>query len=397
MAMNSRADFPALNTSTIYLDSAATSHKPQVVLDALRDFYARDYATVRRGIYGSSEAATSTYEQARATVARFIGANPQEIIFTGGATAGINFVAQTWGANHIVTGDDIVVTAMEHHANLVPWQELAKATGAMLRIIPVHPDGTLDVSNLDSYITSTTKLVAVTHVSNVTGVTNPIALLRDRAHAVGAKILVDAAQSVPFGMVAVRTMKPDFLVFSGHKMMGPMGIGVLYINKDMQADVRPHHFGGGMVDHVTYQSATYAQAPQCYEAGTPPVAQAIGLAAAVNYLEQLPVSELPAHANALVRRFIDGVCNTPGISIVGPVEELNRNAHLVSFTVSDIHAHDVAAWLDRHGICVRAGDHCAQPYHAALGISSTIRVSFYWYNTPQDVDILVDTLKKLCK
>ncbi len=325
-------DFPFFNfhKDLIYFDSAATSQKPQSVINALSDFYARYNAPIKRGLYTVAEEATERFEQARQTIADFINAQSDEIIFTSGATEGINFIAATWG-RALKEGDEIVLTEVVHHSNLIPWQECAKRTGAVLKFIPVTHDGLLDLSNLDSIITNKTKLVTFLDVSNAIGTHLPVKLLVSRARAVGAKVLIDACQSAPHQKIDVKAYDCDFLVFSGHKMLGPTGIGVLFIKKAIQPEVPPYQFGGGMVFDASYQSCRFLEPPQSYEAGTPPIVQAIGLAAAVDYLKTVDYSWLKAHEAALCARTIEGLKLLPGIRILGPQEQLKQEGHLVSF------------------------------------------------------------------
>lgn len=396
-----RSDFPLLNRtinnhSLCYLDNAATTQKPQVVVDALTHFYTHDNAPVGRSVYSLGEQATSLYESARETVRQFIGAHDaSEIIFTRGATEGINYIAHAWALHTLQPGDHIVLTELEHHANLLPWQWIAQQTGAQLVFIPITPDGSLDYGTLDTLITNKTKLVATTHVSNAIGTTVDIAVLSARARAVGAKILIDASQSVPYMRINVAMLDIDFLVFSGHKMLGPTGIGILYINKKIHHEVQPYQRGGGMVFNANWHEATFLKAPHKFEAGTPAIAQAIGLAAAINYLEQINFNALASHLSSLCSRLIDGLLLLPHIRILGAIDQLRTHGHLVSFVVNDMHAHDVAAYLDQKGICVRAGNHCAQPLAHKLGYAASVRVSFYLYNTHQEVDFLLETLSHM--
>lgn len=396
-----RADFPILQQKVngnplIACDNASTSHKPQSVIDAMVQFYTTTNANIYRGIHLFAEQATQQYEDARKKVANFIGAYPEEVIFTRGCTSGINFVAATWADTHIQAGDEIVVTELEHHANLVPWQRLAEKKGAILKFIPIFPDGSVDLSCLDSIITNKTKMVCVIHVSNAVGTHVDIATIIQRAHAVGARVLIDAAQSVPHQRINVRELDCDFLVFSGHKILGPTGIGVLYIKKELHDDVPPYEVGGGMVENVDCTGATWAAAPQKFEAGTPPIAQAIGLGAAVDYLQtHINFDELIAYEAQLCARLIDGLSEIKNVKILGPISELKQKGHVVSFLVDGYHSHDVAAFLDSRGISVRAGHHCAQPFAKKLGYDASVRVSFYFYNTPEEVDVIIAAVHEL--
>lgn len=392
-----KKDFPLLkNNKLIYFDNAATTQKPQQVIDTLSDFYAQHNAPIKRGIYRLAEEATQLYEDARATVAQFIGAQPDEIVFTSGATESINFIATAWGTKHIKAGDEIVITELEHHSNLLPWQQLALQKGATLKYIPVTDEGQLDLGNLDSIITKKTKIVSFLNVSNAIGTHVDVSALVKAARAVGAKVLIDACQSVPHQKTDVKAYDCDFLAFAGHKVLAPTGIGVLYIKKDMQPEVPPYQFGGGMVFEVGQYESRWLEPPHCYEAGTPPVAQAIGLASAINYLtEHIDYAALRQHEAALCTRLIEGLQALPAIRILGPIEQLKKMGHLVSFTHKKHHFHDVAAFLDSRGICVRTGHYCAQPLARKLGIDGSIRASFYLYNSISEVDQLLEALAAL--
>jgi len=396
-----RADFPILSQKIngyplIPCDNASTTHKPQSVIDAIVTFYTTTNANIYRGVHLFAEQATQLYENARAKVANFIGAEKSEIVFTRGCTSGINFVVATWGEMNITAGDEIVMTELEHHANLLPWQRLAQKKGAILKFIPIFPDGLLDLSSLDSTITHKTKMVSIIHVSNAVGTHVDIATIIARAKMVGACVLVDAAQSVPHQKIDVHELDCDFLVFSGHKILGPTGIGVLYIKKELHAAVPPYEVGGGMVEHVTCDEATWRAAPQKFEAGTPPIAQAIGLGAAIDYLQKnIDFDELMHYEAQLCARLIDGLSTITQVKILGPIPELKKKGHLVSFLVDSIHSHDVAAFLDSRGIAVRAGHHCAQPFAKKLGYDASVRVSFYFYNTVEDVDRIIKAVIEL--
>jgi len=396
-----RADFPILhqkvnNHPLIPCDNASTTHKPQTVIDALVNFYTTTNSNIYRGIHAFAEQATQAYENARKKVANFIGALPEEVIFTRGCTSGINFVVATWGQMNIHVGDEIVMTELEHHSNLLPWQRLAQQKGAILKFIPITSDGALDLSQLDSLITTKTKMVSVIHVSNAVGTHVDVATIIARARQVGASVLIDAAQSVPHQKINVHQVDCDFLVFSGHKLLGPTGIGVLYIKKKLHAALPPYEVGGGMVDDVDTHHAIWASAPQKFEAGTPPIAQAIGLGAAIDYLQaNINFEELTHFEAQLCTRLIEGLQTIPTIKILGPIEELKKQGHLVSFLVEGMHSHDVAAFLDSKGISVRAGHHCAQPFAKKLGYDASVRVSFYFYNTIEDVDAIIAAIKEL--
>jgi len=393
-----KKDFPLLSSSPlIYLDNAATTHKPESVIEAMNNFYRTGYATVHRGIYRLSEQATHQFEHVRSQVAHFINADPHEIIFTQGATQGINFIATAWALKRLNSGDEIVLTELEHHANLLPWQQVAQQTGATLRFIPILNDGTLDLTNLSTIITERTKLVSMVHVSNALGTHNDTAPIIKQARAVGAHVLLDAAQSVAHQKLDVRKLDVDFLVFSGHKLLGPTGIGVLYIRTALQQEVPPYHYGGGMVFHANYTHATWLKAPACYEAGTPPSAEVIGLGAALDYIEKnIDFDEQQRHEALLCSTIIKELETIPAIRILGPREMLRTRGHMVSFTLKGWHPHDVGAYLDQHGIAVRTGHYCAQPLATKLGIpQGSIRLSFYAYNSVQDVDSCIEVLKKL--
>jgi len=398
-----RADFPMLSNTRnrhvlCYFDNAATTHKPQRVINALSQFYAHHNAPVARGIYTLAEQATTFYEHARTTVQHFIGAqNSSEIIFTSGATEGINFVAYAWALNHVQKGDTIVLTELEHHANILPWQNIAQQKNARLVFIPITSDGNLDYSQIDTLINHTTKLVSVTHISNAIGTTIDMQAIIKRARSVGACILLDASQSVPHKRINLSEIDVDFLVFSGHKMLGPTGIGVLYIKKSVQEQLSPYQRGGGMVFSVSWHDATWLKSPHKFEAGTPPIAQAIGLAAAAQYLDAIDSEALHAHESYLCSRLIDGLLDLSGIRVLGPIDQLRIQGHLVSFTIDNIHAHDIAAYLDQKNICVRAGHHCAQPLAHACGYTASVRASFYLYNTPQEVDLFIQEITNLIR
>ena len=396
-----RKDFPILTHKVhghplVYCDNAATAQKPQQVIDAVVQFYTTSNANVYRGIHSFAESATQQYEKARSTVATFINALPEEVVFTHGCTASINFVAATWADQHIQSGDEIVITELEHHANLIPWQRLAYKKGAILKFIPVLPDGVLDLSFLDQIITKKTKLVSVIDVSNAVGTHNDIQAIIARAKSVGARVLIDAAQSVAHQKIDVQALGCDFLAFSGHKLMGPTGIGVLFIKKELHEQVPPYEVGGGMVAQVDFLNATWARPPHKFEAGTPPIAQAIGLGAAIDYINaHINFDELQAYEAQLCTRLIDGLSLMPKIRILGPVAQLKQKGHLVSFLVDGTHSHDVAAFLDLQGIAVRAGHHCAQPFAAKLGYDASVRVSFSFYNSIDDVDRILGALRHL--
>ncbi|MFJ9817165.1 cysteine desulfurase [Streptomyces sp. NPDC101151] len=394
-----RKDFPILERTMdggaplVYLDSGATTQKPLQVLDAERDFYLTRNAAVHRGAHQLAGEATEAYEQARHTVARFIGAAPDEVVFTRNTTEGINLVAYALGnARRLGPGDRIVVTEMEHHANLVPWQQLAERTGATLDWFGLTDDGRLDLTRVDELLDERTRVLALTHQSNVLGTINPVRALADRAHAHGTLVVVDGAQSVPHRPVDVRALGADFLAFSGHKMLGPNGVGVLWGRADLLAGLPPFLTGGSMIEIVEMDRTTFLPPPQRFEAGVPMTSQAVGLAAAVDYLEALGMAEVAAHEDALTARALELLGEVPGVRIVGPAGLADRGS-AVSFTVDGIHPHDVGQVLDERGVAVRVGHHCARPIVRRYGIPATTRASFYVYNTLDEVDALVDGVR----
>jgi cysteine desulfurase/selenocysteine lyase len=395
-----REDFPILgqlvhgDQPLVFLDNAASTQRPRQVIDVLRRVYEHDYANVHRGIHTLSERSTEQYEEAREKVRAFIGAkHAREVIFTQGTTAGINTVARSWGDANVRAGDEIVLTTMEHHSNLVPWQQLSERTGAVLRHIPISDDGQLLLEDFDRLLTAKTKLVALASVSNTLGTINPVAEIARRAHAAGALVLVDAAQSVPHGTTDVVALGADFLAFSGHKMLGPTGIGVLYGREELLDAMPPFLGGGSMINRVYLDRFTPAELPAKFEAGTPPIAPAIALGAAIDYLQTLGLDAVARHEHELVRYTYERLQEIGGLRILGPPPE--QRATLVSFTLAHPHPHDVAQLLDQQGIAVRAGHHCTQPLHDRLGIAASTRASFYLYNTPAEVDLLVDTVRQI--
>ncbi|KUJ58830.1 cysteine desulfurase [Streptomyces sp. MI02-2A] len=394
-----RKDFPILERTVeggarlVYLDSGATTQKPLQVLDAERDFYLRHNAAVHRGAHQLAGEATDAYENARQTVARFIGAADDEVVFTKNTTEGINLVAYALGNDRrLGPGDRIVVTEMEHHANLVPWQQLAERTGATLDWFGLTDDGRLDLSRVDELLDERTKVLALAHQSNVLGTINPVRALADRAHAFGALVVVDGAQSVPHRPVDVGELGADFLAFSGHKMLGPSGVGVLWGRRELLAALPPFLTGGSMIEIVEMDRTTFLPPPQRFEAGVPMTAQAVGLAAAVDYLRALGMDAVAAHEDRLTARALDLLGELPGVSIVGP-RDLTDRGSAVSFTVDGIHPHDVGQVLDERGVAVRVGHHCARPIVRRYGIPATTRATFYVYNTPDEVDALVEGVR----
>ncbi len=403
-----KADFPILSRTVrggrplVYLDSGATSQKPRQVLDAERAFYEQHNAAVHRGAHQLAEEATDAYESARARIAAFIGVPADEIVFTKNATEGINLIAyamsnaatagQESARFRVGPGDSVVVTEMEHHANLVPWQELCRRTGATLRWFGVTDDGRLDLSDLRTVIDETTKVVAVAHQSNVLGTVNPLDRLVARAREVGALTVLDACQSVPHMPVTVGALGVDFLVFSGHKMLGPTGIGVLWGRRELLESMPPFITGGSMIEMVYIDHATYAPPPQRFEAGTPMVAQAVGLAAAVDYLTDVGMTAVHEHEHALTVATLAALSEIPGVRIIGPADGQMRGG-AVSFAVDGIHPHDVGQVLDDQGIAVRVGHHCAWPLMRRFQVPATTRATFYLYNTPSDVESLADGVR----
>ena len=407
-----RADFPILTRTVrgghplVYLDSGATSHKPRQVLDAERGFYERTNAAVHRGAHRLSEEGTDAYEASRDTIARFIGGRASEVVFTRNATEAINLVAYAFsnaaaggGGGHgdrfgLGPGDEVLVTEMEHHANLIPWQEACRRTGATLRWVPVAEDGRLDLTDLDGLLTERTKVFAFTHVSNVLGTLNPVTDLVARAHAVGALVVLDACQSVPHLPVDVGGLGVDFLAFSGHKMFGPLGIGVLWGRPELLDEMPVFLTGGSMIETVTMERATYAPVPQKFEAGVPVAAQAVGLAAACDYITDLGLHRVHAHEQALTERLLAGLATRSWVRVLGPAD-LRERGGAVAFTVDGVHAHDVGQVLDDRGVAVRVGHHCAWPLHRALKAQASTRASFAAYNTPDEVDVLLEALDRV--
>jgi cysteine desulfurase / selenocysteine lyase len=393
-----RKDFPIFEMEVhgkplIYLDSAATSQKPRQVVDRMVTFYETENANVHRGVYELSERATNAYEGARAACARFIGArDPRSIVFTRGATEGLNLVRFTWARANVHEGDEILVTQMEHHSNLIPWQILAQEAGAKLRSLPVDDEGLLRIDLLGDYITERTKIVAVSLMSNVLGTINPVRKIADAAHAVGARIVVDAAQAAPHIPIDVNELDVDFLAYSSHKMLGPTGAGALYGRLDLLEAMPPFMGGGEMIREVFDDHATWAEVPHKFEAGTPNIAQAVGMGAAVEYLEGLGIENVRAHEKEMVGYAIEKL-EAAGAVVYGPKDVAIRGG-VASFNLDEVHPHDMATILDQEGLCIRAGHHCAQPLMRVLGVPATARASFYVYNTPDEIDALVQALDK---
>jgi cysteine desulfurase/selenocysteine lyase len=393
-------DFPILDRTIrdgkrlVYLDSGATSQKPNVVIDAESDFYRSHNAAVHRGAHQLAEEATDAYEGARAIVANFLNADIDEIIFTKSATESLNLIAYAMGNAHagnrfhLKAGDSIVVTEMEHHANLIPWQQLAARTGATLKWFSVTAEGRLDLSNLNSLVDGSTKVVALTHQSNVLGTINPLEDISRRAHEVGAVVVLDACQSVPHMATDVKALNVDFLAFSGHKAVGPTGVGIFWGRAELLAELPPFLTGGSMIENVTMESATWAPAPRKFEAGVPNMAQAVGLGAALTYLTGIGMENIHRHEVELTRYLLNGLSEIADLRIIGPTTTDNRGG-VVSFTLGDIHPHDLGQFLDSQGIAVRTGHHCAWPLTRKLGVPATTRASVYLYNSTDDLDALI--------
>ncbi|MFC9251305.1 cysteine desulfurase [Amycolatopsis thailandensis] len=407
-----RADFPILTRTVrdgkplVYLDSGATSQKPAQVLEAERRFLETSNAAVHRGAHQLAEEATDAYESARVRIAEFVGASPHELVFTKNATEGINLVAYamsnaaTAGPEaerfKIGPGDEIVITEMEHHANLVPWQQLCQRTGATLKWFSVTADGRLDLSNVDELITERTKVLAFTHQSNVLGTINPVEFLVKKARKVGALVVLDACQSVPHFPVDLHKLDVDFAAFAGHKMVGPYGIGVLYGRRELLEAMPPFLTGGSMIEMVRMEQTTFAAPPQRFEAGTPMTSQAVGLGAAADYLSAIGMDRVAAHEHLLTEAALTGLGEIPGVRIIGPTDMADRGG-LVSFVIDGVHPHDSGQVLDSLGVAVRVGHHCAWPLHRACSVPATVRASFYVYNTLSEVDALVNGVREAQK
>ncbi len=389
-----RSDFPIFkDQSLVYLDSSATTQKPKQVIDAVSDFYSNYNANVHRGIYELSMKATETFESARQKVATYINAKDwRSIVFTGGTTESINLVAYSWARKNLRKGDEILITEMEHHSNIVPWQLVAVETGIVLKYIPINTDGTLSLSNIDKLITNKTKLVSVIHQSNVFGTINPIKEIINHAKKVGALTFIDAAQSIPHSSIDVHDLDCDFLAFSGHKMLGPTGIGVLYGKTKLLDSMTPFMGGGDMINSVTMAESTWNDIPYKFEAGTPNIAQAIGLGAAIDYINEIGLTYIHDYVKYLLNIALEKLRTIDGLTIYG--HQVGESSSVISFNLEGVHPHDLAQFLDQDGIAVRAGHHCAQPIMDKLGVSSTIRASFYLYNTEREIDLLCDSLKK---
>ena len=395
-------DFPILNQETspgvplIYLDNAATSQKPVQVIEAMNRYYENYNSNVHRGIHKLSEEATAAYEGARKRIANFINvSDPASIIFVRNTTEAINLVAHSWGRRNISAGGEILLTEMEHHSNIVPWQLLAEETGAMVRYLPFRADGTLELEDLPNYLNSKTKLFAFTAMSNVFGTINPVETLIEAAHEVGANTVIDAAQSVPHLPVDVADLNPDFLAFSGHKMCGPTGIGILYGKRELLEEMPPFMGGGDMIRRVELEGSSWNDLPWKFEAGTPSIAEAIGLGAAVDYLFDVGMENIHTYEKYLTDYALEALSEVKGIQVLGP--PTGQRGGVVAFSLQGVHPHDISQILDQDGVAIRAGHHCAMPLHQKLNISASARASFYLYTRPEDIDQMVVSLNKVRK
>lgn len=392
-----REQFPILKQRVndkplIYLDSAATAHKPLAVINAVDDFYRNYNSNIHRGSHALALRATDAYEAAREKVRKFINArHDSEIVFNRGASSGINFVAQSYGMANVNEGDEILISLMEHHSNIIPWQQLAKKRGAVLKYLPLYPDGTIKLADVREMVTDRTKIVAITHISNVLGTINPVKEIVEIAHHKGAVVLIDGAQGAPHKRVDVQNINCDFYIISGHKMGGPTGIGAVYGKKQLLDNMEPIEFGGEMMGTVGLYDSTWKDAPLKFETGTMPIAGAIGLGAMIDFLEEIGMDKVEAHENELVNYALGRFANFPGLTIYGP---LTNRSSLISFNLEGVHPHDIATVLDLAGIAIRAGEHCAEPLTRFLQVPATARASFYIYNTREEIDILYSELEK---
>ena len=391
-----RSEFPTLQREVygknlVYFDNGATAHKPQEVIDAIDAFYENDNANIHRGVHHLSQIATQQYEDARKIISKYIGAaHDEEVLFTKGTTDSINLVASSFG-QLMSEGDEVIISGMEHHSNIVPWQLLCEQRGCVLKVIPVTDRGELDMNGFDSLLTDKTKLVAVTHVSNTLGTVNPVDSIIEKAHAVGAKVLLDGAQSIQHMQVNMQEMNCDFYAFSGHKVFGPTGVGILYGKKDILNAMPPYQGGGDMIDQVSFEGTTFAPAPQKFEAGTPNVGGAVGLGKAIEYLGQFSMIDIARHEHELYKTAQKGLSEIEGFTEHGTAE---NKAAVLSFTIEGIHPHDLASFLDAQGIAIRTGHHCCQPLMKVLGVDATARASFALYNTEEEASRLVEAVKK---
>lgn len=393
-----RRDFPALHQTVhgkplAYLDNAASAQTPTPVLEAILGFYRRDRSNVHRGVHELSQRATASYEQARIKVQRFLNAaSHQEIVWTRGTTESINLVASAWGRKNVEAGDEVVISALEHHSNIVPWQMLCEETGATLRVIPMNQAGELQLDAYDKLLSERTKIVAVNHVSNALGTVNPVEEIIRKAHAVGALALIDGAQAVPHMQVDVRALDADFYAFSGHKLFGPTGIGVLYGKRELLEAMPPYQGGGDMIASVTFEKTTYNELPYKFEAGTPNIADGIGLGAAIDYVERIGLHAIAQYEAELLAYATEAVSVVKGVRLIGTAK---RKASVLSFVLEGVHPHDIGTILDREGVAVRAGHHCAQPVMDFYGVAATTRASFAFYNTRAEIDQLAAALAKV--
>lgn len=398
--MRLRADFPVLSQTVygkplIYLDNAATTQKPQVVIDRIANYYAHENGTVRRGVYRLSEQSTQAFDETRRKVAQLINAgSPSEIIFTRGTTEAINLVASTFGRTFVGEGDEIIISAIEHHANIVPWQQVCLEKGAILKVIPVNDAGELDLDAYDAMLSERTKLVALVHISNALGTINPIKAMIDRAHEFDVPVLIDGAQSTPHMTVDVQALDCDFFAFSGHKLYGPTGVGVLYGKMRHLEAMPPYQFGGDMIHSVSFEKTTFAKPPGKFEAGTPAIAEVIALGTTIDYLQAIGLDRIGAYENELLEYATKHMLEIPGVRLIGTAKE---KAGILSFTLKDAHPHDIGTILDREGVAIRAGHHCAQPIMERFGVSATARASFSFYNTREDIDALLAAVQVVNK
>lgn len=399
MKKNIKKDFPifATNPNLVYLDTTATSFKPACVIDAVNDYYSNYSANVHRGLYDLSEKASAAYEGARTIVKNFINAKSEkEIIFTRGATESLNIVAKAWGEQYLRSGDQIVLSLMEHHSNIIPWQMIAKKKNCAIKFIDIDNNGTLKMDDLNKFLSRRTKIVAITHVSNALGTINPIKKIIQKAHAVGAKVLVDGAQSLPHMPVDVEHLDCDFLAFSGHKMCGPTGIGVLYAKEDILNKMEPFFGGGDMIKEVTTEKSNWNDLPWKFEAGTPPIAEAIGLGAAIKYLQSIGMVEIREHEKSLLKFALERLKKIPEVTLFGPCDPEIQGG-VISFSIKGAHPHDIAAVLNEENIAVRAGHHCCMPLMDKLCVPATTRASFYIYTTKEDIERLCEGILKIIK
>ncbi len=393
-----RKDFPLLNKvygekQVVFLDNTATTQKPQSVIDTMTEFYTNEYSSVGRGVYRLSENTTQGFEKTRKRVAEFLNANrPEEVIYTRGTTESINLIAASWGKANLTEGDEIIISALEHHANIVPWQIIAEEKGAVLKVIPCNDDAELLMDEYKNLLSDKTKIVSVTHIANSTGTITPIKEIIELAHAVGAVVSIDGAQSIAHAAVDMQELDCDFFSFSGHKMYGPTGIGILYGKYDLLAAMPPYQGGGEMIDTVTFEKSTYATPPHRFEAGTPAVAEVLGLEKAIDYLESIGLQEIAAYEHELLEYATEKLSAIDGLRIIGTAE---NKASLISFTLKAAHPHDAAMIFDEEAICIRAGHHCAQPVMDRFGIPATIRASFSFYNKKEEIDLLVKAIERV--